>query len=209
MMASRMESGGWHVQIDSDEYFLNFEGFVEYLLSLNRNPTGKEKPFNVTCNTISIFKKNQNGFFIVNNSELDWESVPFATSCPSYTSARRNSHFNHQSPFFVVHESWARTEEQLRHKIDSWGHDNDFIDKESYFRFWKELNETNYALAIDFHPLKPVVWHKLDFISGTDVNILIQNLRHNPIYRINKLKLYLSNSRNVHRVKKLWSMLFG
>jgi hypothetical protein len=208
LMAKRMGKDGWHIQIDSDEYFLDFEGFVKYLLKINKNPLQQEKPINITCNWVSVIKKTKNGFLIVDNTKNNWETMPFATNCPLYTNARRNSHFNHQSPFFVVHETWARSEEQLRQKIDSWGHDNDFVDKEAYFDFWKSLDESNYQHVENFHPLQPNVWHRLVFVEGKDSRDLIKSLSSKSYY-LNPIKLFLQNSRNIHRIKKLWKNIFG
>src|SRR5258708_4386503 len=130
LMSDRMRSGGWHIQIDSDEYFLDFEGFINYLRKINPSPSGSEKPLNVCCHWISIFKKLPSGYIVVDNSEGVWETMPFATNRPEYLNARRNSHFNISSPFFVLHETWARTLDELKRKLNSWGHNNDFLSKE-------------------------------------------------------------------------------
>lgn len=208
LMAARMGKRGWHIQIDSDEYFLDFEAFVRYLVKMNPNPTGLEKPVNINCNWISIFKVAGNGYFIVDNSQTIWESMPFATNRPEYLNARRNGHFNHTSPFFVIHETWAREESQLQQKLDSWGHTSDFLDKQAYLSFWKSLDETNYSTVRDFHPIQPNVWHTLMFIKANGINDLINRVRENSIFQINKSSLLLKNSRNVHRIKKIWSLIF-
>jgi hypothetical protein len=208
LMAKRMGSGGWHIQIDSDEYFLDFRAFAEYLKKLIRMPNGKEKPINVMCNWISIIKKTSNGLLLVDNSKTDWETMPFATNCPEYSNARRNSHFNHRSPFFVVHDTWARDDKQLREKLDSWGHSDDFVDKEGYFSFWKSLSENNYKTIKDFHPLQPKVWHELLFVESSDINDLISKIKKSKFYKISKLKLYFQNSRNFSRLVRIWNLIF-
>lgn len=208
LMAARMGKQGWHIQIDSDEYFPDFGAFVRYLKKINRHPTGQEKPVNINCNWISIFKVNSSGYFIVDNSKTFWESMPFATNRPVYLNARRNGHFNHTSPFFVIHETWAREESQLQQKLDSWGHTSDFLDKQAYLSFWKSLDETNYSTVRDFHPLQPSDWHALMFVKANGINELINQVRENPIFRLSKFRLLFMNSRNVHRIKKLWSLIF-
>jgi hypothetical protein len=208
LMAARMGKKGWHIQIDSDEYFLDFTAFVQYLRKMNPNPTGQEKPINVNCNSVSIIKSVNTGYLIVDNSKTVWESMPFATNCPVYLNARRNGHFNHTSPFFVIHETWAREESQLKQKLDSWGHTSDFLDKQAYLSFWKSLDETNYSTVQDFHPLQPGDWHALMFVKANGINELINQVRENPIFAVGKFRLLFRNSRNVHRIKKLLSLIF-
>ena len=208
LMAARMGEQGWHIQIDADEYFPDFAAFVRYLIKKNPNPTSKEKPVNINCNWVSIFKADGNGYFIVDNSRTVWESMPFATNCPVYLNARRNNHFNHISPFFVIHETWAREEVQLQQKLDSWGHTNDFFDKQGYLSFWRSVSEDNCSTFQNFHPLQPEVWHRLIFFKATGITDLIRSIRENRIFRINGFVLFFRNSRNLHRVKKLWALVF-
>ena len=61
--------------------------------------------------------------------------MPIATNVPIYEYGRKNGHFNHQSPFFMVHDTWARSEEEILQKIQNWGHKTDF-DVMKYFEFW-------------------------------------------------------------------------
>lgn len=200
LMAKYMGPGGWHIQVDSDEYFLDFAGFVSYLRNMIPSPAGNEKPINVCCNWLSIFKKTSNGYLIVDNAKTTWETMPFATNSPEYLNARRNSHFNHISPFFVVHETWARDEEQLKQKMDSWGHDSDFGDKQGYFSFWKNLDKSNYQQVRDFHPLQGNVWNRLRFVEANDVDALIDKLLESNIARFDFRKAWFTNSRNFNRL---------
>jgi hypothetical protein len=204
LMAQRMGEGGWHVQIDSDEYFLNFKDFVHYLLQFNSSPSIHQKPVNICCNWISLIKKTEHGYLVVDNTQSALETMPFATNHPEYLNARRNSHFNHISPFFVIHETWARDENQLRQKLDSWGHDNDFLNKESFFNLWKALDEFNFQFLTNFHPLKPAVWHKLFFIRAKNIDELVQNVAQTHLVRANKMNLMLQNSRNAQRLIALF-----
>lgn len=208
-MALRLGKGGWHIQIDCDEYFYRFCEFVQYLKRIISNPTGEEKPINIMCNWISVFKNIGSGFLIVDNSETNWETMPFATNRPEYLNARRNSHFNHLAPFFVVHDTWARNEDQLRQKLDSWGHNNDFADKEGYIEFWKSMDENGYSQAKDFHPLQPAVWHRLLFVGANGILDLIQKLNGYPLFKVRKWSLFWQNSRNLHRAKKIWEAIIS
>jgi hypothetical protein len=118
-MAEQMGRGGWHVQIDSDEYFLDFEGFKKYLFSVIENPGGEEKPLNICCSWINLIKRTDTGYLYVYHPTHNNSWMPFATNKPEYLEARRNSHFNHFSPFVVLHETWARGEAELWQKMNS------------------------------------------------------------------------------------------
>ncbi len=41
--------GGWHIQIDADEYFLDFKGFVDFLIKLNDNPKTSRQGCKCIC----------------------------------------------------------------------------------------------------------------------------------------------------------------
>jgi hypothetical protein len=203
LMAEKMGKGGWHIQVDSDEYFLNFKQFVDYLLAFTPTPSKSKKAVNICCSSISLIKKTSSGYLVVDNTTAEQETMPFATNYPEYLSARRNSHFNHISPFFVIHETWARDEKQLRRKLDSWGHDNDFVNKESYFNLWQVLDEYNFQFIRSFHPLKPSVWHKLFFIRANDIDELIKKIPGTHLTKVDKIKWAMKNSRNVQRLVAL------
>lgn len=200
LMAKYMGAGGWHIQIDSDEYFLDFEGFRNYLLKINPFPTGHEKPINICCNLIPLFKKLKGKYLYVKNPIKKTETVPFATNKPVYLSARRNGHFNHISPFFVIHETWARGEEQLWQKLNNWGHVKDF-NKESYFNLWKSLDEYNYHYLKNFHPINPEAWQELSLVQGETIEEIISDFKKNKAFELPKFHLFWNNQRNVKRIK--------
>ena len=208
LMAQFLGEGGWHIQIDSDEYFLNFKGFVEYLISLNKAPTSNEKPINVCCNWISLIKQTEEGYVFVDNPIDLLETMPFATNKPLYENARRNGYFNHISPFYVLHETWARGEEQLREKLNNWGHNSDFHDKESYFKLWKAIDENNCKYLKNLHPLQCEIWQKLDYIKAKSVEDLIQIINSQK-KQLSSFDFLLVNSRNWQRTKALLKGIFS
>jgi hypothetical protein len=177
MMAQLMGKGGWHVQIDADEYFLDFKSFKEYLLKINQAPTGEEKPVNICANIIPLIKKTEEGYLYINNPRNCYEEFPVATNLPVYLAARRNGHFNILSTSFVVHQTWARGEVDLWNKLNSWGHNNDFISKESYFELWKVLDKYNYVYIKDFHPIVGKNWQALGYIPRVKIEEAIEWLR--------------------------------
>jgi hypothetical protein len=202
MMARRMGEGGWHVQIDSDEYFFDFPGFKYYLLSVHSCPTGRERPLNVCCAVIPLIKKLENGYIFVRGNIRKLEFFPLATNRPQYSTARRNGHFNHVSPFFVLHETWARGEEDLLAKINNWGHVYDIDDKMSYINLWKAIDAYNWRYIQDFHPLVGLTWQRLGFVPHTETKDMFEWFRSNLTMKLPPGWRYKKNSRIIQGIKK-------
>src|SRR6185503_17240910 len=106
LMAKRMGKGGWHIQIDSDEYFINFKKCVTELLSIYACSTGEEKPISVSVFSIPLIKKLHSGFLYVDFQNKIGETFPFATTKPTYIRARLSGHFNIYLSEFAIHETW-------------------------------------------------------------------------------------------------------
>lgn len=206
LMAEKLGKGGWHIQIDADEYFLDFSGFVKYLKSINAHPTGEEKPFNVLVNLVSLIKRVDGGYLYVDFLNNLPESAPFATTKPNYERARQNGHFNFVSPFYVIHETWAREEDSLWFKINNWGHSSEELlevqKRKSYFELWKSLDKYNYSYVRNFHPAKAEVWPALAYQSGETVEEFILNFKA-PKFPLSKAEIKIRNNRNVARLKSL------
>ncbi len=63
MLSQFMGSGGWHLQIEVDEYPYNFVHLTKYLKNINyllKNP--KKTPINIIAKMIVLFKKDETGF---------------------------------------------------------------------------------------------------------------------------------------------------
>lgn len=184
---------GWLLQLDVDEYIYDFGSLAKYLRKYSYLTIFPWLcPIVLQARFVTLFKRNRKGFFYI---DLD-ERFCFITNYPKYTSARNN---NLVSKFFsglnVIHQSWAREENEIIEKISNWGHSNDF-DTNSFFELWKNLNETNYQDYINFHPLDQTSWDKLNFLSSDDVDEFIckyaiehkQNLFNIPV-----ISIFLSN----------------
>ena len=210
LIAEKMGKGGWHIQIDADEYFLDFEGFVKYLKNLNPNPTGNEKPINVSCPFIPLIKKVDDGYLFVEYHGNLSEMIPMATNKPDYQRARQNGHFNHYTPFYVIHDTWARGEEELLYKINNWGHASEELEEKqkrmSYFRFWQAIDKYNYQYVCNFHPAKAPVWPAIGFCEAQNVDDLLQKIQI-PKFPISSFGLFLKNNRNIARIKHFWSKI--
>ncbi|HEY3402699.1 MAG TPA: hypothetical protein VGK59_04875 [Ohtaekwangia sp.] len=212
MMAARMGKGGWHVQIDSDEYFLAFDEFIKALRNIIPRPSGDEKALNVCPALLPLIKKVKTGYLFVDFKTRLPEHAPFATNVPVYHAARRNGHFNVVVPSYVIHETWARSDDELWYKFSNWGHaDEEFAQMDrrtSYFNLWKSLDENNYQYLCDFHPGEPAAWPALGFCKAGSIEEL---MAHFPVprYPLSGVKLFLRNSRNMARARSLFARLFS
>lgn len=208
LIAESMGKGGWHIQIDSDEYFLDFNGFTEYLKAIIKNPSGNEKPLNVNVNLIPLYKQVENGYLYVDFEEKPFENAPFATNAPLYERARNNGYFNHISPFIAIHETWARNEDQLWYKLKNWGHAAEELEsnasKMSYFNLWKTIDKFNYKHIRNINPARPEVWPALDYCEASSIADFIEKLTH-KLPDLNTFALKMNNNRNIARLKSLFN----
>lgn len=168
MLAQFMGKGGWHIQIDADEYFLDFEKFVNTLKILDMST-----PTQVYGMWITLYKKDSAGFLYTDSGEY----FPVATNRPLYTLARRSSNKNIEyTNFKVLHQSWARSEDEIKFKLSNWGHKTDF-NVEAYFQFWKAINRYTYKYARSFHPLDSWIWQTLEYVESLDLNTVIAEVK--------------------------------
>lgn len=169
LLANFMGSGGWHIQIDVDEYFLDFKGFVNSLNLLDNS-----SPATIYAKWITIFKQDITGFYYI---EAD-EEFPIATNSPFYTQARHTDQ-NVKKLIFdfdVLHQSWGRSKEDLVFKLENWGHSNN-IDWKAYLDFWQLINKDNYGDVKNIHPLFPPLWPNLKYINVDNISLLIERMR--------------------------------
>lgn len=162
---------GWKIQLDVDEYIYDFKELKKFLnkywyLTLFPNIT----PIGFIGSLVTLFKINNEEFYYIDNGE----SFPFITNQDFNTKARNNSKiFNYILGVNVIHQSWARKEEEIYTKIKNWGHRDDF-DTMKYFNYWKNLNSTNFLEYRDFHPLGPKVWNKLYLMKANNIDDFIK-----------------------------------
>jgi hypothetical protein len=199
-MADYLGEGGWHIQLDCDEYLIDFGQFVQYL---ERIPSYAQSKSNVCCPWLVLYKQLENGFLVVDAQEKeDLEFIQVATREPKYEYGRRNGNFNLYTPFPLLHQSWARPAEEVHTKILNWGHSRDF-DGEKYFKFWDSLNEQNYVEAKNFHPVVPDQFKALKFVPSASVADLIENTNRVVHPRYSFFDLVLKNSKTLSRLRKL------
>jgi len=179
LMAQHMGEGGWHVQVDVDEYFLDFAGFVAELRRLDPEPRPERRPMCVYARWTPLFKRVEGGYLYVDFGGKAGEQAPIATNCPEYVNSRVTQGKAVHTPFVVVHDTWARSEAELWQKFSNWGHAKDF-DARSYFNLWKAVDAANCRYLRDFHPLYGPDWPRLGFHAAADIGELIQAFRAAP-----------------------------
>jgi len=204
LMAKFMGSGGWQIQLDCDEYFLNFTGFVQFLRKL---PSNSYQDVNVCCAIMTLFKQVEGGFLSIPfHSKNKIEFFQIASRNPAFTYGRRNGYFNIYTDFVILHQSWARSAQDVYDKIANWGHKNDF-DTQAYFERWNTLSAENYAAFTDFHPINPPLWSSLVLMQANSIGDLIKNP---PGIELpwSKFDLAIKNNRNLARLRGVWHKLF-
>ncbi|WP_139924242.1 hypothetical protein [Hymenobacter sp. DG01] len=199
LIAERLGKGGWHVQLDADEYFLNFAGFAKWLRRFNPS-----RPVNIRCPYITLFKQLDSGFLAVDRQQQLWADVsnPVATNDPAYYHGRVSHWFNIYAPYFILHQSWARDEQEIREKISNWGHAHDF-DTQAYLDFWLKLSPKNYKEAKNVHPLDKEAWPLLQFVPGQRIADLVPFYTANPPQTPGKLRLLWENSLWASRLRRV------
>jgi hypothetical protein len=162
---------GWKLQLDVDEYIYDFKTISSYLKKywyLTILP--KLTPISFSGKLVTLYKKLPNGFLYIENNE----KFSFITNQTNYLYTRNNNSIkNHFTNINVIHQSWARTFEEMEIKISNWGHSNDF-NTEKYFCFWKTLDSNNYKIKKNIHPINPKTWDKLYFMEAKDVYEFIE-----------------------------------
>jgi hypothetical protein len=165
MLGKEMGSCDWYVQIDSDEYFIDFKTFADKLHAFK-----PKEPTTIHCNVATLFKQVDSGYLIIGESV---ETLSFATNSPVYDLARNNKSGNKYVYWedLVLHQSWARTPEEIYLKLNNWSHKDDF-NTQSFYNLWSAIDEFNFYGLKNFHPLDPITWPRLKFIKGNIGEIL-------------------------------------
>lgn len=199
MLAQKMGKGGWHIQIDSDEYLVGFEKLAFFLRKQKYLLRNTEKtPVNFFVNFVTLFKQTDEGFFVISPFT---ESCFLITNVPEYINARLpKNNFSLKLPVNNIHQSWARTQNEILQKINNWGHNNDF-DTADFYNKWDNLNQENYTQFKNFHPIYPMDWPDLRFIPAKNVEEFIVNFEKNypqqkiqlPLKLKRRIKLYLKS----------------
>lgn len=171
MLAEKMGIGNWLIQIDADEYFLDFKSFVDFLRSKNyflKNP--EKNKIQVSPFLINLYKKVDGGFLYVYPAS----KVMIATNYPNYKNGRNTKVRVIYQNSLILHECLSRTKEELLMKFNNWGHDVD-VNVDSFMIKWEKVNATNYKTMNDFFYLEPHRWKSLEFVKGDSFLEIYEN----------------------------------
>jgi hypothetical protein len=179
MLSEKMGVGNWLLQLDADEYFLDFKSFVTFLKSKNHlleNPA--KTPVQVSPFLINLYKRVEGGFLYVDLAT----KVMVATNYPNYKTGRNTKAQVIYHDSLILHECLSRTKEELLVKFRNWGHDVD-VNVDSFMEKWEKVNETNYKTMNDFFYLEPQSWKSLEFVKGGSFSEIFDNFEERSDFR--------------------------
>ncbi len=177
MLASKMGVGNWIIQIDCDEYFVNFKKFTEELKLRNKylnNP--RKNQIQIAGYYINLYKYTEEGILFVSKPR----NQKFATNFPSYVTGRNTKKQVIYIPIIVIHECLSRSEEEIRTKFTNWGH-SDQVDIDMFLEKWRKINHSNYDTFKDFFYLEPEKWKKLSYVKGKTFTEISDNLEYGSL----------------------------
>ncbi len=179
---------GFHIQLDADEYMVDFKNLVKTIKSKKELQLDR-KPKQIRAYLINIYKKVANGYLLID----EYNSFYLGSNKPDYIRARKN-HDQQKIylPYFALHQSWARTEEEIYFKLQNWGHNEDF-DVDRYFEFWNSIDENNYQEFHNFHPLNDKDWKKLVFVPAQNMEDLILEMQEKELPQSVKSQIFFKN----------------
>lgn len=171
MLSLKMGVGNWLIQIDSDEYFLDFGRFVSNLRKYDHyldNPENNK--IQLAAFLINMFKYTDGGMLYV---KVPTRGI-MATNWPNYRVARNTRQRIIYTDSVLWHESLARSEEEIEFKLRNWGHNNE-VNVEAFMQKWKSVNKSNYQSMRGFFYIQPEKWNELEFVPGTTINEITKN----------------------------------
>lgn len=171
MLSLKMGIGNWLIQVDSDEYFLDFKKFVADLRKHDKFLDNPEKNrIQIACYLINMYKYTDNGVLYVNKVTRGL----MATNYPDYKIARHTRQRVIYTPNVLWHESLSRDEKAIEFKLRNWGHNVD-VNVEEFMNKWKSVNKQNYQSMSNFFYMNPKKWKNLEFVEGNTIDEISQN----------------------------------
>ncbi len=187
LLSLKMGIGNWLIQVDSDEYFIDFKKFISDIRKYDAYLDNPEKnKIQIACYWIIIYKYTTEGILYVDKPM----KAIFATNYPNYTCARRTDERVIYTNNIVMHESLSRDEKELAFKVNNWGHkdeiNNEFLEK------WKMIDENNYMNYSNFYYIEPSRWKKLAYFPSQDLNKIKQLINNSNLKNL-KTKIVFKN----------------
>lgn len=188
MLSEKMGIGNWLIQVDSDEYFVDFKKFITDLRKYDSYLINPEKrPIQIGAFWLNLYKYTNDGILYVDKPH----KLVVATNFPNYKWGRQTKQRVIYTNTILLHETLSRTEEGIKFKIENWGHshevNNDFLDK------WKKVNENNYKEFSNFYYIEPERWKKLGYFPTKTLNEIKQYMGQNNQLRLSKSQLFFKN----------------
>ena len=159
MLSLKMGIGNWLVQIDSDEYFVDFANYVKDLRRFDSYLDNPEKNnIQIAAYLINLYKYTDNGVLFIKE--------------PTRNTRKRIVYTQN----ILLHESIARDEAELVLKLDNWGHNIEVHDKEAFLEKWRTTNKSNYKKRENFFYIEPEKWKHLEFCEGNTIEEIRKNI---------------------------------
>lgn len=170
MLSEKMGIGNWLIQLDADEYFLNFKEFTKFLKKNNKyiKPSYK-KEIQISAYLVNIYKFVEDGFLYVNEPTR----CLTATNKPNYKVGRNTRKRIIYTNNLILHETLSRSEEELEMKLKNWGHKNEL--NSQFLVKWKSASKENYMDLKDVFYIEPEKWKSLNYVLGKNINEVSKN----------------------------------
>jgi hypothetical protein len=188
LLAVKMGIGNWIIQVDSDEYFIDFKRFVKKLRQYDSYLINPEKhPIQFAGFHINIYKYLDDGLLYVNKPT----KLLLATNYPNYKNAKNTKERVIYNDTFILHEGLSRSEDELALKLANWGHmhevNNSFLEK------WKMANKDNYHTIKDVFYLDPGTWKELGYLPSRSLEDVKKLVYEDKTLSISPVKLFFKN----------------
>jgi hypothetical protein len=161
-LSTQCKDDNWVIQIDADEMALNPKEFSEWMAKTPEMLAVKGK-------WITILKSFGDKYVVIDEGRETDGSIYIGTKMKnSYTVVRDTPQPAIESPLRLLHMSWGRTREELKMKLENWGHSKDF-DINKFLEMWDSITLDNYMNYTNIHPLHGPYWPKLKVVDASEI----------------------------------------
>jgi hypothetical protein len=188
MLSEKMGIGNWLIQLDADEYFLDFAGFIKDLRRYDSFLIHPEKqPMQIGCFLTHLYKYTDDGILYVENITR----VLLATNYPNYKVGRKTKERVIYTNKILLHECLSRSEEQLVFKLNNWGHNVQIND--TFLKKWKMVNQDNYKKFKNFYYIEANTWKTLGYFPTKNIDEIKTYVNNNKVLRVSLIYLFFKN----------------
>src|SRR5690606_20972785 len=160
LLAKQMGIGNWIVQLDADEYPIDFKAFVSTLHKYDSYlDDPKSNKIQIATFLVNIYKLEDNGFLYIDEPT----KCITATNYSNYKGGRNTKERIIYTKHLMLHETLTRDEQELAFKFKNWGHNKQL--NPHFMEKWKLANSQNYKQLSDLFYLEPHKWKRLNFVN--------------------------------------------